>query len=88
MAWLLEDEPPEATPTGTGPYPRNKEPLKLSGALDGVKFSEVTPVLGREYPDAKIVEWMNAPNSDELMRDLAITSKYKKMPDGLGSGLE
>lgn len=75
MTWLLEPEAPEATPTGTGPYPRFKEPLKLVGALDGVKFSDITPVLGREYPKARIVDWMNAPNADELIRDLAITSK-------------
>lgn len=77
MPWLLEDEPPEATPTGTGPYPRFKEPLKLTGALDGEKFSEITPVLGREYPKARIVDWMNAPNADELIRDLAITGEYR-----------
>ena len=76
MPWLLEDEAPEATPTGTGPYHRFKEPLKLSGALDGVEFSEITPVLGREYPKAKIAEWMNAPNADELIKDLAITGEF------------
>ncbi|CRG87742.1 Putative alpha-ketoglutarate-dependent sulfonate dioxygenase [Talaromyces islandicus] len=56
-----------------GPFPRFKGPLELTGALDKYESFEVTPVLGREYPTAKLLEWMNAPNSDELLRDLAIT---------------
>lgn len=50
------------------------QPLKLSGALDSYESFEVTPTIGREYPKANLVEWLNAPNSDELIRDLAITS--------------
>lgn len=66
---------PEATKSGNGPFPRFKGPLKLSGALEKEEFLEITPVLGREYPKAKIVDWLNAPNSDELIRDLAITGE-------------
>ena len=51
------------------------EPLKLSGALHSYESFDVTPVIGREFPSARLVEWLNAPNSDELLRDLAITSK-------------
>ncbi|KAL2018387.1 hypothetical protein VTK56DRAFT_922 [Thermocarpiscus australiensis] len=50
-----------------------REPLKLSGALDSYESFDVTPVIGREFPTARLVEWLNAPNSDELLRDLAIT---------------
>lgn len=52
-------------------------PLTKSGALDGkFKFEETTPVIGREYSDVNIVDdLLNAPNADELIRDLAITSK-------------
>ncbi len=53
----------------------HKEPLKLSGALDKYESFDVTPVIGREYVDADLAEWLRAPNSDELIRDLAITSK-------------
>lgn len=67
---------PQATPTGQGPHPRFKGPLKLSGALDKEEFLEITPLLGREYTKANLVEWLNAPNSDELLRDLAITGEY------------
>lgn len=53
---------------------QSREPLKLSGALKDVESFDVTPAIGREYPKANLVEWLNAPNSDELIRDLAITS--------------
>ena len=53
-------------------YPR--EPLELKGVLDGYKSFDVTPVIGKEFPDAQLVDWLSAPNSDELIRDLAITS--------------
>ena len=70
-----------ATTTATGhkilpaAAPTHKEPLKLSGALNDFKFFDVTPVLGREYSEVNLKEWLEAPNSDELLRDLAITSK-------------
>jgi len=51
-----------------------REPLKLSGALNSYESFDVTPAIGREFPAANLVEWLNAPNSDELLRDLAITS--------------
>ena len=52
-----------------------RETLKLSGALDSFDSFDVTPVIGREFPSANLAEWLRAPNSDELLRDLAITSK-------------
>ncbi|KXS94343.1 hypothetical protein AC578_4413 [Pseudocercospora eumusae] len=75
MTWLLEGEAPEITPRGGPPYSRLTEPLKLTGALarHGVEYRDLTGVLGREFPKASIVEWMNAPNADELMRELAVT---------------
>lgn len=54
-------------------YPR--EPLKLKGVLDQYKSFDVTPVIGREFVDVNLKDWLEAPNSDELIRDLAITSK-------------
>jgi hypothetical protein len=53
-------------------YPK---PLQPSGALDKFTFEESTPVIGREYPKVNLVDdIINAPNADELIRDLAITS--------------
>lgn len=49
-------------------------PVKSSGALDQFKSIELTPVIGREYPTVNLVELLNAPNSDDLLRDLAVTS--------------
>lgn len=64
-----------AAETKTLPSPQIK-----SGALDGkFKFEETTPVIGREYPSVNIVDdLLNAPNADELIRDLAITSTLAK----------
>lgn len=62
------------------PTPVHKEPLKLSGALDQYKSFEVTPVIGREYPEANLKEWLESPDSDALLRDLAITS-MSQFPD-------
>lgn len=53
----------------------HREPLKLSGALDQFKYFDTTPVIGREFIDVDLAEWLRAPNSDELIRDLAINSE-------------
>lgn len=59
---------------------QTREPLLLSGALDRFKHEESTPVIGREYVDVNLVnDIINAENSDDLIRDLAITSSsYRK----------
>lgn len=52
-----------------------REPLSLSGALNRFEHVESTPVIGREYADVNLVnDILNAKDSDELIRDLAITS--------------
>ena len=57
-----------------------QKPLELSGILDQFKSFEVTPTIGREYPTADLAEWLRAPNSDQLLRDLAITSPFAARP--------
>jgi hypothetical protein len=59
---------------------QSREPLKLSGALSSYESFDVTPVIGREFPQARLVDWLNASNSDELLRDLAITSESLLSP--------
>lgn len=52
------------------------EPLKLSGALDKFTVEDTTPVIGREFLNVNIVDdLLKAPNSDQLLRDVAITSE-------------
>ncbi|GAW17050.1 hypothetical protein ANO14919_065000 [Xylariales sp. No.14919] len=51
----------------------HREPLKLSGVLEQFKYFDNTPIIGREFIDVDLAEWLRAPNSDELIRDLAIT---------------
>jgi hypothetical protein len=47
-------------------------PLKYSGTLDQYKSVEVTPVIGREYPEVQLSEILK---DDEKIRDLAITGQ-------------
>ncbi|KAI1841116.1 hypothetical protein JX266_012709 [Neoarthrinium moseri] len=51
----------------------HRQPLKPSGALDHFESFDVTPVIGREFVNVDVAEWLRAPNSDELIRELAIT---------------
>lgn len=63
--------PSRPAPSNGPSYP---EPLQLSGALDKFSFEDTTPAIGREFHDVNIVDdLLKASNSDELVRDLAIT---------------
>lgn len=55
---------------------QHREPLQLSDALETFDYFEVTPCIGREYRDVDLAEWLKAPNSDAILRDLAITSMF------------
>lgn len=55
---------------------RNTESLKKSGALEAAfEFEDVTPTIGREITAQIVEDILNVPNVDDLLRDLAITSK-------------
>ncbi|KEF51980.1 uncharacterized protein A1O9_11970 [Exophiala aquamarina CBS 119918] len=59
---------------GSKPDARYPQPLKQSGTLDKFESEDVTPVIGREFPSANFVDdFLNAADSDNLLRDLAIT---------------
>ncbi|KAM0806521.1 putative TauD/TfdA-like domain-containing protein [Seiridium cardinale] len=49
------------------------EPLKPTGKLDKFEKVDVTPVIGTEFPTVNLIDWLEAPDSDELLRELAIT---------------
>lgn len=53
-----------------------REPLQLKGILDQYESFDITPVIGREFKDVNLKEWLRSENSDELLRDLAITSTF------------
>lgn len=55
------------------PLTGHREPLQLSGALDAYESFDVTPIIGHEFVNVDLAEWLRAPNSDALLRDLAIT---------------
>ncbi|EGX88635.1 TfdA family taurine dioxygenase, putative [Cordyceps militaris CM01] len=48
-------------------------PLQVTGALKSLESFELSPNIGREFPKADLAELLRAPNSDELIRDLAVT---------------
>jgi hypothetical protein len=53
------------------------ESLHLTGVLENFDYEDVTPIIGREFPTLNVVDdLINAQNSDELLRELAITSMY------------
>lgn len=66
---------PSVVAPSVAPQEQHRVPLKLSGALDKFESFDVTPIIGREYVGVNLAEWIHAPNSDDLLRDLAITSK-------------
>ncbi|KAL4871471.1 hypothetical protein BDV12DRAFT_206586 [Aspergillus spectabilis] len=84
----------ESTVVVPEPTQKNhREPLKLSGALKEFESFDVTPVIGHEFPSAQLSEWLSAPNSDELLRDLAITISQRgvvffRKQDGLTDDLQ
>ena len=49
------------------------EPLKNSGSISHLEYVDVTPVVGREYPTARLKDLLKADNSEQQLRDLAIT---------------
>ncbi|KAJ9645498.1 hypothetical protein H2204_001078 [Knufia peltigerae] len=55
------------------PVKLRRSPLKNSGSIDHLEYVDVTPIIGREYPTAKLKDILDAPNSEDQIRDLAIT---------------
>ncbi|KAI5475248.1 hypothetical protein MNV49_001695 [Pseudohyphozyma bogoriensis] len=47
-------------------------PLKSTGVLDKYSHFDNTPVIGRQFDDLQLVDLLNAPNSDELIKELAV----------------
>lgn len=54
-----------------------REPLKPTGAIECFEHFDVTPCIGREFRNVNLAEWLEAPNANDLLKDLAITSKFK-----------
>jgi hypothetical protein len=50
-------------------------PLKPTGALDHLESFDITPVIGREFPTANLVDILQDRDADELLKELAYTSK-------------
>lgn len=61
--------------------PRATQPFTYSGSLDAYDHNDSTPSIGREIPGLQIKKILASPDTDTLIRDLAITGKR-----GLASG--
>ena len=57
---------------------RCAKPLVNSGSLNRFKHSDLTPVIGREYLDLQVADLLAS--DDQLIKDLAITSKSLGTP--------
>lgn len=76
---------PPPSEDGSPSKSRNTEPLKKSGALEATfQFEDVTPTIGREITAQIVEDILHAPNADDLLRDLAITSKLPPFSEELG----
>ncbi|KAL5504578.1 hypothetical protein ACEPAH_7239 [Sanghuangporus vaninii] len=53
--------------------PHVRDPLVYSGSLDKFNSFDVTTVIGREFPDIQLTDFMRSPDADKLLRDLAIS---------------
>jgi len=54
-----------------------KAPLQSSLSLDKFQKFDVTPVIGTEFKEGiQLADILSAPNSDDLIRDLAILGIY------------
>jgi len=73
MAPTLETPRVENTPIPDLKSGLKIKPLSPSGALDKYEKFNVTPVIGTEFEnELQLTELLNAPNSDDLIRDLAV----------------
>lgn len=50
-----------------------RAPLAKGTSIEHLEYVDVTPVIGREYPTARIKDILRAENAEEQLRDLAIT---------------
>jgi hypothetical protein len=57
-----------------------KQPLRPSQSLEKFEHFDVTPIIGTEFKDVQLTSLLSAPNSDELIRDLAILGTFPSVP--------
>jgi proline racemase len=67
-----------AIPAETPSVTKNiRSPLKATGSLDAFEKFNVTSVIGTEFRQGvQIAQLLSAPNSDDIIRDLALLGIY------------
>jgi hypothetical protein len=58
--------------------PRISRPLEYSGSLGRYQHQDLTPVIGREYEGLQVAEILQSPDRDQLIQDLAATSRLNQ----------
>ncbi|OJJ46644.1 hypothetical protein ASPZODRAFT_1990760 [Penicilliopsis zonata CBS 506.65] len=53
--------------------PSISAPLESSGSLDAFDYTDLTPVIGREYRGVQVSDLLQAADSERKIRDLAVT---------------
>jgi hypothetical protein len=64
----------DPSPVATSSRSRLARPMQPSGALaaTGARRVHITPAIGTELEGLQVREILNAPNSDDLLRDVAL----------------
>ena len=52
-------------------HPQELEFLERENSYRSIEY---TPHIGIEFPDVNLVDWLKAPNSDEILYELALLS--------------
>jgi len=58
--------------------PQISRPLEYSGSLDRYQHQDLTPVIGREYEGLQVGEILQSADRDQLIQDLAVTSRMNR----------
>ena len=53
--------------------------FKYTGSLDQFKKVANTPCIGTTFVDVDLAEWLRAPNSDDMLRDLSLIREHPNL---------
>jgi hypothetical protein len=72
---MVSQETIHTNGTNGAPHGSKYPPFKDTGSLDRFTTVQVTPCIGTEFKNADLAEWLRAPNSDDMIKDLALLCK-------------
>lgn len=75
MPTVIEQSSPALFGGNPDARPRVSSRLEDSGSLDAYQSLDLTPVIGREYHGLQVAEILQSAKRDQLIQDLAVTSR-------------